>query len=109
MTFEDVSSIEALLRRGARSWAESADHVTLVVSQGVAILIIFASESLVVVGAVDDWALLGSLGLMGEHVGLEILEWSSTVWMRTARPLLAIVVESIIGRSWTLHRIARMA
>jgi hypothetical protein len=109
MAFEDVCSIEALLRRRARSRAKSANHVALVVGQRVAVLIILASESLVVVGAVDYWALLWSLGQMGEHVGLEILEWSSTVWMRTTRPLLAIVIESIVGGSWTLHGIARMA
>ena len=68
MAFENVGSIEAFLGSRARSWTEPAHHIALVVSQRVAVLVVLSSEALVVVGAVDNRALLGSLGLMGEHV-----------------------------------------
>ena len=61
----------------------------------VAILVVLASETLVVISTGRDWALLGSLRLMGKHMRFQILEWSTTVWMRAAGPLFTIVIETI--------------
>lgn len=61
MALEDVSAVEALFRGGAGAWAETADHCSFVVGEGVAVLVILARESLDVVLAVQDRALLWSL------------------------------------------------
>jgi hypothetical protein len=74
MALEDVGAVEALLGRGARPGAEAAHHRTLVVGQCVAVLVVLASESLDVVLACLDRALLWPLILVREHMGLEILE-----------------------------------
>lgn len=61
MTLEDVGAVEALFRGGAGTWAESAYHCPFVVGQGVAVLVVLAGESLDVVLAVQNRALLWSL------------------------------------------------
>lgn len=68
MTLEDISAIEAFFQGRAGPWAESAHHITLIVSQCVAILVVFAGETLVVVCTISDRALFGPLRLMGEHM-----------------------------------------
>ena len=61
------------------------------------VLVVFAGKAFVVVGTVGYWTLFWSLGLMGEHMGFEVFEWSATVWMRTSRSFFAILIESIPG------------
>ena len=60
-----------------------------------AILVVLASKTFLVICAGRDWALLGSLRLMGKHMRFQILEWSTAVWMRAASPFFAIVVETM--------------
>lgn len=74
-----------------------------------AIFIVLASEAFLVISAGRDWALLGSLWLVGNHMRFQILEWSTAVWMRAAGPFLAIVVEAIAIGSWTVQGVSRMA
>jgi hypothetical protein len=74
MSLEDIGAVEAFLRSSARARAETAHHGSLVVRQGVPVLVILACEALDVVFAGLDWALLGTLSLVGEHVSLQILE-----------------------------------
>ena len=76
--------------------------------KGMAIFIVLASKSFLVISAGRNWALLGSLRLMGKHMRFEVLEWSTAVWMRAASPLFAIVVETIAIGPWTVQRISRM-
>ena len=68
MTLEDVGSVEAFLGSRAGSRAESADHVALIMSQSVAVLVVLASKAFMVVSTRGDWALLWSLRLVGEHM-----------------------------------------
>lgn len=60
VTLEDICSIEALLRRRARAGAESADHSTFVMRQGMTVLIVLSCKSLLVVLARCDGAFLWS-------------------------------------------------
>ena len=102
VALEDVCTIKAFLRRWAGSWAESTDHVPLVVSKGVTIFVVFASEAFLVISAGSDGAFLRSLRLMGKHMRFQILEWSTAVRMRATSPLFAIVIETIAIGSWTI-------
>jgi hypothetical protein len=61
--------------------------------QGVAILVVFASEALGVVLASRDWALLRPFRLVSEHVCLEIFEDAATVRVWAT----ALLVDLIIG------------
>jgi len=79
------------------------------VCQGVAVFVVFASESLVVISAIGNWALLRPLGHMGKHMGLEILEWPATVRVRAAGPLLSIVLVAIAIGSWAFHGVTGVA
>lgn len=79
MSFEDVGAVETFLRGGARAGAESANHGPLVVSQGVPVLVVLASEPFVVVVAGSDRALLWPLRLMGKHVSFDVLEKSAAL------------------------------
>ena len=92
MALEDVGAVEALLCGGARAWAEAADHCSLVVSQCMAVLIVFARESLGVVLASRNGTLLWPFRLMSKHVCLEILEDAATVWVWAATLLVDLVV-----------------
>jgi len=67
------------------------------VGKGVAVLVVLASETSDMPLAVDNRALLGSLRLMREHVGLQVFEWPTTLWMRTAP--LGIIVNTTGGRT----------
>ena len=73
-----------------------------------AVFVVLASEAFLVISTGYDWALLGSLRLMGKHMGFQILEWSTAVRMWAASPLLAIVVETIAIGSWTVQGVSRM-
>ena len=84
MTFEHICAIETLLQRGAGTRAETANHRALVVRQGVAVLVVLASKALDVVVAGGDRTLLWTFQLMGEHMGLDILECLAAIgeWAR---------------------------
>lgn len=68
-----------------------------------AILIVLASKAFLVISAGRDRTLLGSLRLVGQHMRFQILEWSTAVRMRAARPLFAIVIETVAIRSWAVQ------
>lgn len=93
---EDIGAVERLLRSRAGSRTETAHHGTLVVSQGVAVLVVLASEALDVILAGLDGTLLGSLVLVGEHVCLEVLEDLATVRVGASLLLLASLVAAVV-------------
>lgn len=74
VSLENIGTVEGFLGGGSRSWAETTNHGTFVMCESVSLAIVLASKSLAVVLASHDWALLWSLILMSEHVGLEIAE-----------------------------------
>lgn len=82
MSLEHVRTVEALLGRAARAWAEPAYHGSLVVCQCVPVLVVLAREALCVVLASRDRAFLWALVLVCEHVRLKVLEVPATcgVW-----------------------------
>lgn len=82
MSLEDVCTVKALLRGAAGARAETAHHCAFVVCQGVSVLVVFAGEAFGVVLAGRDWALLGSLVLVGEHVRFEVFEVSAACRVR---------------------------
>lgn len=59
--------------------------------QGMPIFVILASETLDVIVACRDWALLRSLILVGEHMRLQILKHLAAFWVGTSA-LLSIFV-----------------
>lgn len=78
MSLEDICSIETLLRCATASRAETTHHRSFVMSECVTILIVFSCEAFDVVFARDHRALFWTLILMCEHVGLQVLDVSST-------------------------------
>lgn len=93
MTLEYVGAIKAFLCCRARARAKPAHHCAFIMGQCVPILIVFASKPFVVVVASRDRTLLGSFRLMCEHVCLQILEKSATVWIWATISLLSILIE----------------
>lgn len=77
MTLEDIGAVKALLRCTAASWTESTDHRTLVVCEGVSVLVVLSGKPLGVVFAGGDWAFLGTFVLVCEQVCLEIFNVST--------------------------------
>jgi hypothetical protein len=75
MALEDVCAIEGFLGSATRARAETADHVAFVVSEGMALAVVFACETFAVVFAPDDGAFFRTLVLMGEHVSFEVAEF----------------------------------
>lgn len=57
------------------------------------VLVVFPGESLLVVLARGNGALLGPLRLMGEHVGLEVLEEATAVGMGAPPFFLGVIVQ----------------
>ena len=92
MALEDVGAVEALFRGGAGARAETAYHCALVVGQGVAVLVVLAGKALDVVLAVQDRALLWSLGLVSQHVGFQVFEDSATVGVWAAAFFFGVFV-----------------
>lgn len=90
MSLEDVCTIEALLRRTARTRAETAHHRALIMRQSVSILVVLASEAFGVVFAGWDGALLRSFILVSEHVRLQVFEVSAAcrIWAETFAGLI---------------------
>lgn len=82
MPLEDIGSVKALLRCRSAARTEAADHSALVVCESVPVLVVLPCESLDVVLAGGDRALLRALAAVREHVGLEVLEHASTFWQR---------------------------
>jgi hypothetical protein len=74
VSLEHICAVEALLSRAAGAWTESADHSSLVVRQGMPVLVILAGEALSVILASRDRTLLRALVLVCEHVRFEVLE-----------------------------------
>lgn len=66
------------------------------------VLVVFTGKALDVVLTVRDGALLGPLGLVSEHMGLQIFEESATVWVRAAPLLLGLVIAVDAAQSWAL-------
>lgn len=99
MSLEHVRAIEALFGGGTGSRAESADHVAFIMGESVTILVIFSSESFLMVDARGDRTLFWSLGLVGEHVRFEIFERSATVRMWASCSLPAILIEAVRPRA----------
>jgi hypothetical protein len=99
VSLENIGPVEALLGGRARAWAEAAHHGTLVMGQGVSIFVILACKTFLVVLASQDGTFLGSLGLMGQHVGLEILENLSALRVRAAT-LFSTVFSRFRDRTW---------
>jgi hypothetical protein len=59
--------------------------------QGVSVLVVFARKPFVMVFAGDNGAFLRSLGLVGQHMGFEILEDLAAVGMRASTFLGALL------------------
>lgn len=97
VSLEDVGAVKRLLGGRPRSGAEATDHVALVVRQGMTVLVILASKPLNVVLACRDGALLRALSLMGEHVGLEILEGLAALGIGASLLLLDLVAAVVVG------------
>lgn len=97
VSLEDVGAVKRLLGRRPRSGAEATDHVALVVRQGMTVLVILASKPLNVVLASGDGALFRALSLMGEHVGLEILEGLAALGIGASLLLLGLVAAVVVG------------
>lgn len=68
-----------------------------------AILIVFSSEALEMIFAVNNRAFLRSFGLVGEHMRFEILEDFSAVWMRASAFFFTLIFNFNAGRARTAH------
>lgn len=99
VTLEDIGPVEALLSRRPRPRAKPAKHGAFVVGKSVSVLVIFPSESFGVVLASDNGALLRSLRLMREHMGLQVFEDPTAVWMRTASLGIVVIADTAGGRT----------
>lgn len=74
VALEHIGAVEALLRCRAAARTETTNHGALVVGECVSVLVVLPREALGVILASGNWALLGPLVLVSEHVRLEILE-----------------------------------
>lgn len=101
MPLEDVGTVKALLRSRSTAWAKATDHSALVVSESVPVLVVLPRESLDVVLAGGDWALLRALVLVCEHVGLQVLEHASTFWQGTHALLHRLVIQVVAASTAT--------
>ena len=93
MPLEDIGAVEALFRSGPGSRTEAADHGTLVMRQGMSVLVVFPCEALEVIFTGDDGALLWSFRLVREHVGFEITEDTPAIRMGTPMAFSGFIVE----------------
>ena len=84
MSFEDIGSVEALLRWRSRPGTKATDHGSLVVGQGVSIFVVLSCKALLVVFTSQDGTFLGTFGLMCEHVGLQVFEDFAALGMRAS-------------------------
>lgn len=78
MALKDIGAIEALLGRAATARTEAADHGTFVVSQGVPVLVVFASKPLEMVFARGNGTLLRALVLVRKKMSFKILHVPAT-------------------------------
>ena len=104
VSLEDIRSVEALFGGRSRARAESTHHITLVVGEGVSILIVFAGEPFLMVRTGRNWALFRPLRLMGQHMCFQVFEQSAAAWMKTS-----IALASVVKGSRTSRRARRMA
>lgn len=58
------------------------------------ILVVLPGKSFLVILARDDRTLLGPLGLMGEHMGFQVLEKATAVGIRATAPFLSVLIEA---------------
>lgn len=77
MPLEYVCAVEALLCGAATAGAKATDHGTLVVGEGVSVLVVLSCEALGMVFTGWDWTLLWSLILVGKHVSLQVFDVSA--------------------------------
>jgi hypothetical protein len=91
MPLEDIGAVERLLSRGTGSRTETAHHCSLVVGQGVSVLVVLAREALDVVIARLNWALFGAFRLVRQHVRLQVLEGLTTVGVWASLLLLGLI------------------
>ena len=104
VALEDVGAIETLFRVRPRSGTETTDHRSLIMCQGMTVLVVFASEAFLVIVARYDRTLLRSLRLMRQHVSFQILEVPTTVEVWTPSSLTTLGVGTD-GRSWAVMRV----
>jgi len=103
MSLEDVRTVERLLCCGSGAWAEATDHVALIMSKGVPVLIILSCKTFDVVITIDDWAFLRSFILMREHMRLEILENFAAIQVCATALLFGLVTAE-----WTILATIRL-
>lgn len=105
VSLEDVGPVEALFYRRARARAETAYHGTLVMGQGVSILVVFSRKAFLIVLTVQDWTFFWPFRLMCQHMGFQILEDSAAVGMRTSPLFLDLCIVLCTSRHGTLSRL----
>lgn len=94
VTLEHIGAVEALFGSFTAVGTEAADHGALVVGQGVSVLVVFASETFLVVLARHDRTLFRALGLVCEEMSFEILEEPTTIRVCASPSLCSIGVRS---------------
>ncbi|KAG9796151.1 hypothetical protein KCU88_g160, partial [Aureobasidium melanogenum] len=113
MSLENVGAVEALLGGSARPRTKSAYHGTLVMGQGMSVLVILPSEALLVVLTCHDGTFLGPFSLMrcgqrpfsrpspsGSDEGLECDSCCCQGKSRRTEPLHARWIESLRTEQW---------
>src|SRR5438105_18487 len=93
MPLEDIGAVKALLSGRPRARTEAADHGALVMGEGMPVFVIFSGKSLLIVLAIRDGAFFWSLGLVCQHMGLEVFKDSSTVPVWASSFLVAFFIE----------------
>lgn len=104
MALEHIRSVEALFCRRSSPRAESAHHGAFVVGKGVAVLVIFTSESFCMVFTSDDGTLLRTLGLVRKHMSLQILENATAFGVRASTLLLVLIIVANAARGGAIPR-----
>lgn len=74
--------------------------------QSMSVLVVLASKTLLVIVTSYNGTFFGPFGLMGKHVGFQVLEKSATVDVWTTAPLSTVFVESNAGGPWAVLRVA---
>jgi hypothetical protein len=74
MSLEDICAVEGLFGGKTGAWAETADHGTLVMGEGMSLAIVLSREPLLGVLAGSDWALFWSLALVSKLMSAKVTE-----------------------------------
>jgi hypothetical protein len=96
VALEDIGTVERLLVGGPRAGTEATHHCSFVVGQGVPVLIVLPREPFDVVVTCLDWALLGTLILMRQHVCFQVFEDLSTVGIGAASLLSGLFAAEVV-------------